>query len=140
MKYYSSYYKGFYDGLLEQHYRDSGSWPEDLVLVSDDRWAEFMGSPPAGKVLGSDKKGMPAWVDAPKLTESKLKEIATLKKQTLIDQANFHMNNKQWPGKAAIGRLIGDELARYNEWLDYLDDLDRVEVTGEDTKWPSAPE
>ncbi len=31
------------------------------------------------------------------------------------------MNSKQWPGKAAIGRLKGEELAQYNLWLDYLE-------------------
>lgn len=51
------------------------------------------------------------------------------------------MNAKQWPGKAAIGRLKGDELAQYNLWLDYLDALEAVETSrAPDINWPVPPE
>lgn len=63
------------------------------------------------------------------------------KKQFLIDQANAYINSKQWPGKAAIGRLTGDELARYNLWLDYLDKLEAVDTSSSpDISWPIPPE
>ncbi len=51
------------------------------------------------------------------------------------------MNNKQWPGKAAIGRLKGEELAQYNLWLDYLDALDAVDPSSApDIQWPEEPD
>ncbi|WP_434082029.1 tail fiber assembly protein [Escherichia coli] len=66
---------------------------------------------------------------------------AEAKKQFLIDQANVYMNNKQWPGKAAIGRLTGEELAQYNLWLDYLDELEAVDTSSApDINWPVPPE
>ncbi|EJJ2899182.1 tail fiber assembly protein, partial [Escherichia coli] len=65
---------------------------------------------------------------------------AEREKQRRIDVANEFMNNKQWPGKAAIGRLKGDELAQYNLWLDYLDALELVDTSGApDNEWPTPP-
>ncbi|STP21007.1 tail fiber assembly protein [Escherichia coli] len=48
----------------------------------------------------------------------------------MINQVNEYINSKQWPGKAAIGRLKGEELAQYNLWLDYLDALELVDTSG----------
>ncbi|EGB1728103.1 tail fiber assembly protein, partial [Escherichia coli] len=48
--------------------------------------------------------------------------------------------SRQWPGKAAIGRLKGEELAQYNLWLDYLDALEMVDTSGApDIEWPTPP-
>ena len=62
------------------------------------------------------------------------------KKRLLINEATEYVNSKQWPGKAAIGRLKGDELAQYNLWLDYLDALDAVDTSSApDINWPTPP-
>ncbi|MEQ0876779.1 tail fiber assembly protein [Enterobacter vonholyi] len=61
-------------------------------------------------------------------------------KHSRIDKANDYINSKQWPGKAAIGRLKIDELAQYNLWLDYLDALEAVDTSSApDIKWPTRP-
>ncbi|WP_284296491.1 tail fiber assembly protein, partial [Citrobacter portucalensis] len=58
-----------------------------------------------------------------------------------IDQANDYMNSKQWPGKAAMGRLKDSEKVQYNAWLDYLDELEAVDTAAApDIKWPEKPE
>ncbi|HCQ0095424.1 Caudovirales tail fiber assembly protein [Escherichia coli] len=50
------------------------------------------------------------------------------------------MNSRQWPGKAAIGRLKSEELAQYNLWLDYLDALELVDTSSApDIEWPTPP-
>ncbi|STB12333.1 phage tail fiber assembly protein [Citrobacter freundii] len=62
------------------------------------------------------------------------------KKRLLINEATEYVNSKQWPGKAAIGRLKGDELAQYNLWLDYLDILESVDTSSApDIEWPTPP-
>ncbi|HHN8543399.1 TPA: tail fiber assembly protein, partial [Citrobacter werkmanii] len=82
----------------------------------------------------------PVWIDIPAPTQDELIADAEREKQRRIDAANEFMNSKQWPGKAAIGRLKGDELAQYNLWLDYLDALDAVKTTSApDIKWPTPP-
>ncbi|EML9218111.1 tail fiber assembly protein [Citrobacter freundii] len=62
-------------------------------------------------------------------------------KLVLIAQANGYINSKQWPGKAAISRLKGEELAQYNLWLDYLDALEAIDTSSApDINWPVSPE
>lgn len=73
-------------------------------------------------------------------TPEELISAANADKQSRIDQANAYMNGKQWPGKAAVGRLKGDELAQYNLWLDYLDELEVVDTSkAPDITWPTPP-
>ena len=73
-------------------------------------------------------------------SHEELIEITESERQLLINQANEYMNSKQWPGKAAIGRLKGEELAQYNLWLDYLDALELVDTSGApDIEWPTPP-
>ena len=63
------------------------------------------------------------------------------KKRLLIIEAREYIDNKQWPGKAVIGRLKGDELSQYNLWLDYLDALEAVGTSSApDVDWPIPPE
>lgn len=65
---------------------------------------------------------------------------AESQKQHLIAQANIYMNSKQWPGKAAMGRLTDSEEKQYNGWLDYFDALEAVNTsTAPDIEWPSVP-
>ncbi|HAV7858943.1 TPA: tail fiber assembly protein [Salmonella enterica] len=71
---------------------------------------------------------------------SEMTTIADLEKQSKIEKANEYMNSRQWPGKAALGRLKGDEMAQYNRWLDYLDALDEVDTSlAPDINWPEPP-
>ncbi|MEX5804555.1 tail fiber assembly protein [Citrobacter freundii] len=76
----------------------------------------------------------------PPPTHEELLLAAENERQRRIDAANNFMNSKQWPGKAAIGRLKGDELTQYNLWLDYLDALEAVDTSSApDIKWPTPP-
>ena len=78
--------------------------------------------------------------DKPFKSYEELIEITESERQLLINQANEYMNSKQWPGKAAIGRLKDDELAQYNLWLDYLDALELVDTSSApDIEWPTPP-
>ena len=82
----------------------------------------------------------PSWGDIPPPTREELIVTADVEKQKRIDLANDYMNGKQWPGKAAIGRLKGEELAQYNLWLDYLDALELVDTaSAPDIEWPTPP-
>lgn len=74
------------------------------------------------------------------LTHVELVALADAEKQERIAQANEYMNSNQWPGKAVLGRLKGDELAQYNAWLDYLDALEAVDTSSApDINWPVPP-
>lgn len=76
----------------------------------------------------------------PPLTHEELIQVAEIERQRRINATNDFMNSRQWPGKAAIGRLKGDELVQYNLWLDYLDALELVDTSGApDIEWPTPP-
>ncbi|MGS8006406.1 tail fiber assembly protein [Escherichia coli] len=137
--------KYFFDASDSGFYVDPDSTyiPQGVCEISFEEYSTFAGVAwPEGKILGTDSSGRrPAWVDAPPLTQQEAVVAAEAQKQALIEQANEYMNSKQWPGKAAIGRLKGDELAQYNLWLDYLDALAAIETsTAPDIKWPQAPQ
>lgn len=66
---------------------------------------------------------------------------AEVDKQSKIDLANNYINSRQWPGKAALGRLSDAEKEQYNQWLDYLDALEAVDTSSApDINWPESPE
>lgn len=138
---YSATSNAFYPVALKSSYEATGDWPEDGVEVDETVFATYGGTPSAGKMRGSDENGYPAWVSTPPLTREQQIAVAENEKVSRIVEANSFMNSKQWPGKVAIGRLKGDELAQYNLWLDYLDELEAVDTsTAPDIKWPSKPE
>lgn len=130
----------FYPFSMREVYEASDSWPTEYIEVDESLFTEFSSPPPVGKIRGTGDDGMPAWVDIPPPTQGEIIAEAEREKQHRIDIANEFMNGKQWPGKAAIGRLKGDELAQYNLWLDYLDALDAIKTTSApDIKWPTPP-
>ncbi|EPD0791078.1 TPA: tail fiber assembly protein, partial [Escherichia coli] len=93
-----------------------------------------------GMKIVSNQEGYPVLTEQPPLSKENLIALVELKKRKLINEANEHMNSRQWPGKAAIGRLKGEELAQYNLWLDYLDALELVDPSSApDIEWPTPP-
>ena len=65
---------------------------------------------------------------------------ADTQKKARNRQANEYIKSKQWPSKAAIGRLTDKETAKYNVWLDYLDELGFVDISSTPgVSWPENP-
>ena len=72
-------------------------------------------------------------------TDAQIK-LSDDEKSRLIHEGNDYINSKQWPGKAAMGRLKDAEKAQYNAWLDYLDALEAVDTSkAPDITWPEIP-
>lgn len=130
----------FYPIAMKEIYESNGMNFDNAKEVDEELFIEYSGEPPKGKIRIAGEDGFPAWGDIPPPTHDELIAAAEAQKQLRIDQANEYMNSKQWPGKAAIGRLKGDELAQYNLWLDYLDALELVDTSGApDIEWPAPP-
>lgn len=137
---YSASNNMFYPYKYQPQYINSGDWPDDAIDVDDSVFFEYTGKPPEGKQRGANAEGFPEWVDIPAPTDEEIIAGASYKKQSLIEKANGYMNDKQWPGKAALGRLTEAEKDQYNLWLDYLDALDAVDTSSvPDIDWPVAP-
>ncbi|EOZ7480727.1 tail fiber assembly protein [Enterobacter asburiae] len=130
---------GFYPTEEKSIFEGMGKWPDDGVEVSASAHDELFPIP-EGKCIGT-VDGYPAWVDLPPLTYEEMVAQADTEKQNRIDAANNYMNSKQWPGKAAMGRLKDTEKVQYAAWLDYLDSIEAVDVsTAPDIKWPNQPD
>lgn len=122
-------------------YENAGWDLSDVIDVSYDLFLEFTrdrNEEGFMRVAGDD--GLPSWEKLPPPTHEEQIAAAELQKQRLTNQANEYMNSKQWPGKAAMGRLKDAEKAQYNLWLDYLDALEAVDTSSApDIKWPTPP-
>ncbi|QOX42762.1 tail fiber assembly protein [Escherichia coli] len=129
----------FFPCELKIAYQESGEWPGDGIEIDDTVCRRIYEGSTRRKIQRRHRR-MPAWIDIhPPLMRNKLPQ-PNWKKQQLINQVNEYINSKQWPGKAAIGRLKGEELAQYNLWLDYLDALELVDTSGApDIEWPTPP-
>lgn len=98
----------------------------------------FTVKPPSS---GFDKWDGDDWVPDDDARKQADIEDAENKREHLISQANAYMNSRQWPGKAAMGRLNDSEKNSYNLWLDYLDDIYSVDTSAApDIEWPASPE
>ncbi|OBU13297.1 tail fiber assembly protein [Morganella psychrotolerans] len=74
----------------------------------------------------------------PQPTKEQLIEQAEAQKQYLI--AEVQTETQMLQTKLALGRIKDDEKARLNAWLDYLDELEAVDVsTAPDIIWPVKP-
>lgn len=136
---YSAKKNAFYLADNEDIYKSAGTWPDDVIDIETQIAESFMVTPPPGRQRIAGDDGLPAWGDIPPPTRDELVAFAINEKQQRIDVANAYMNSKQWPGKAALSRLKGDELAQYNVWLDYLDALESVDASTAPDNWPEMP-
>lgn len=114
---------------------------DDVFDVTDSIFSEFtMDRSKEGLVRISGNDGLPAWGNIPPPTHAELVAQAAAEKAARLVEANAYMNDKQWPGKAVLGRLSEDEKEQYGLWLDYLDALAVVNTsTVTNIDWPEKP-
>lgn len=123
---------------LKQIYVDAGTWPEDGTTISDEVAGEFMGQYPQGKTLSHDEDGQPCWADIPPLPKEQQIAEAEEKKAFLISEVESE--TAMLRAKLTLGRIKDDEKVLLNAWLDYLDELEAVDVsTAPDIIWPVKP-
>ncbi|HHW8957216.1 tail fiber assembly protein [Morganella morganii] len=74
----------------------------------------------------------------PRPTKEQLIAKAEYDKQALITEVQAETQLLQT--KLALGRITPDEKAQLNAWMDYLDELEAVDVsTASDIIWPVKP-
>ncbi|MBD8162169.1 tail fiber assembly protein [Erwinia persicina] len=112
--------------------------PDDAKEIETEVWQSLLAGQADGKII--DFSTTPPSLRERVLTHDDEIKLAEQQKQLLIEDANNLMNFRQWPGKAVIGRLKGDELAQYGVWLDYLDALEAVDSSSVPiVSWPTPP-
>lgn len=128
----------FYPLDMKDGYIAAGTWPDDIVKLTDaERDKYWMQPAPEGKELGSIK-GRPAWVSITPPTHEELVRQAEVKKAFLISEVESETAMLRI--KHGLGRIKPAELELLNAWLDYLDELEAVDVsTAPDIIWPVKP-
>ncbi len=122
----------------KEDYESAGIWPDDITEVSGDTMQTYTAMPPEGKMLGADKKGKPVWIDIPPLTYAELVDQSESQKRYLI--AEVQTETQMLQTKLALGRIKDDEKALLNAWLDYLDELEAMDVSSAlEIIWPVKP-
>lgn len=77
---------------------------------------------------------------APPLSAEERSAQAAENKRYLIDAANTHIADRQWPSRLALGRLSEEERKQFNAWLDYIDVLSEINPeSSSPVKWPDIP-
>ncbi|EMX4100871.1 tail fiber assembly protein [Salmonella enterica subsp. enterica serovar Cotham] len=136
------YYSKSVNGFIPDQWMEDGTYnpvPTDAIKLTEQEVKEFHGVSTPGKMVDVIN-GHLVWVDFPPPTHGEQVAAAEAEKNRRVNDANDYISRKQWPGKAAIGRLKGDELAQYNLWLDYLDALEAIDTaSAPDIKWPTPP-
>lgn len=93
------------------------------------------------KKIKSMHKMTPKEIDEhinPKLTKEQLIAQADIQKEYLISEVNTETQILQT--KLALKRIKPSELELLNSWLDYLDELEKVDTTtAPDITWPVKP-
>lgn len=89
---YSETTNAFYDLSREAAFINAGTWPGDVIEVSDDVAAEFTQSPPPGKhrIAGSDS--LPRWEDIPPPTDEDVSSTNRMNKNILLERASREIN------------------------------------------------
>lgn len=127
-----------FNGVKWEQYEDHRG---DVVYSVTDRTTsvvDYIGELKPGFVTNAPATPFDEWIGGEWVTDEPAAYES--QRQQLIFQISLHINNKQWPGKAAIGRLKGEELEQYGLWLDYLDALEAIDIsTAPDIDWPTPP-
>lgn len=136
------YYSKMINGFIPDEWMEDGTYnpaPSDAIKLKEQEIDEFHGISIPGKMIDVSN-GRLMWVDLPPPTHEELVAAAGTENQKRIDLANEYMNSKQWPGKAAMGRLSEEDKTQYNLWLDYLEELEVVDISfAPDITWPVQP-
>lgn len=138
MYFYSAKNNAFYPDVLRDEYEEAGSWPDDLVEISDELYdAQFAGQSD-GKVITPGDDGRPVLTDPAPPTD-----------EELIAQANSRIKSLMAYATSAIGPLqdaedlgiqTDDEAELLKAWKKYRVQLNRVDTSRAGAiDWPEAP-
>ncbi|EGS2003375.1 tail fiber assembly protein [Enterobacter cloacae] len=133
---YSIKTKGFYpsDKEAQRTYLDAGTLPDDLLVISDEQYADFL-NPPDGFYSVFDENGP----RTERIPEADYKAAAQRQRDELLDEASLKITI--WQTKLLMGRkLTSDERASLDAWMDFIDAVSTVDIeAAPDIIWPEIP-
>lgn len=135
--YYCLKTRGFYESDMWAVVTGAGLTIDDLTPIDTDTYWSYV-NPPEGKYLVFDETG--PHLEDYTIPETDPVQEATQKRDSLINQATSKIIPYQT--KLLLGReLTDDETATLNSLLDYIDELNSLDLsTAPDIDWPQPPE
>lgn len=137
---FSSKNNGFYNTDDQDLYMSAGSWPDDLVDVSDEKYQQIRNDLSGGKILTTDANGEPI-AYTPELTTEQVSEQASATVRSLLSMASNKIAPLQ--DAADLGIATESETASLTAWKTYRVLVNRVPTQpGFPTAidWPPMPE
>lgn len=135
---YSAKNNAFYEDTMKADYIQAGSWPDDLVEISDEAYNALFAGQSDGKVITPGDDGRPV-----------LTEPAPPTDEELIAQANSRIKSLMAYATAAIaplqdaedlGMQTEDEAELLKAWKKYRVQLNRVDTSRAGAiDWPETP-
>lgn len=139
MYYYSASNNAFYPDVLRDEYEQAGSWPNDLLEISDGDYNALFDGQSAGKVITAGDDGHPVLTDPPPPTKDQLVAQATALVKSLMAQATAAIAPLQYA--VDLEMATEEEQTRLRKWKKYLVLLSRVDTSrAPDIDLPVKPE
>ncbi|WP_209732100.1 tail fiber assembly protein [Cronobacter sakazakii] len=112
--YYSPKLNAFFAAALENDYRASGTWPDDVTPISDDLYRSLIEGQADGRIITADEMGQP------KLIEPTIDWCAQAeaRRQMLLSQA--HSVTSDWRVELMLGALPDADKASLSRWMEYI--------------------
>ncbi|EOC1288899.1 tail fiber assembly protein [Cronobacter muytjensii] len=112
--YYSPKLNAFFAEALENDYRASGTWPDDVTPISDDLYRSLIEGQADGRIITADEMGQP------KLIEPTIDWCAQAeaRRQMLLSQA--HSVTSDWRVELMLGALPEADKASLSRWMEYI--------------------
>ncbi|ELY5879448.1 tail fiber assembly protein [Cronobacter sakazakii] len=112
--YYSPKLNAFFAAALENDYRASGTWPDDVTPISDELYHVLIEGQADGRIITADEMGQP------KLIEPTIdwRAQAEARRQMLLSQA--HSVTSDWRVELMLGALPEADKASLSRWMEYI--------------------
>lgn len=136
--FFSAHDMGFYHESDKNDYLIAGTWPDDLIEISE-RWFRFLiDGQEGGKVISVNEYGQPVLADPPAPAKEQLIAEAEARKTSLMNIASAAIA----PLKDAVdlGMATKAEASLLLAWQQYRVQLMRVDTSlAHDIEWPVLP-
>lgn len=136
--FYSASTGGFYPSCLRNEYEAAGSWPDDVLPLSDEWYSNLMAGQSKGKAIVANEYGQPVLSEPAPFTAEQLAMFAENKKSDLMALANLHIQPLQ--DAVELGEATEAEAAQLVSWKKYRIVLNRIDTSlGVEPDWPEMP-
>ncbi|KZQ17795.1 phage tail protein [Enterobacter hormaechei subsp. steigerwaltii] len=129
---------GFYHESDKQAYLLAGTWPNDLLEISEKWFLYLLEGQQKGMVITVNDYEQPVLVDPPAPTKEQLNAEAEALKATLIADASETISILK--DAVDLGRATKEEEALLLAWREYRISLNRIDTSNApDIEWPVLP-